>query len=98
MKNDVKCSIISIDIEENDPVDVRAGGPYYLGYDYVVKASEAEEIMDFIKDIFNKTNRKYISIYISDKDLYKDAEKVWDKAKIYKDLTGKSLENEECIL
>ena len=32
----VKCTEIGVDCVENDPVDIRCGGPEYLGFDFFV--------------------------------------------------------------
>ena len=33
----IKCSRIGVDCVANDPVDIRCGGPEYLGFDFNVK-------------------------------------------------------------
>ena len=90
MNNKIKCNVIAVDTEKNDPVDIRCGGPTYLGYDYFVKSEETESLKSFIKKTFASMHKEYIRIYVSAENIYKPANKVWDKSRIYKDLTGKN--------
>lgn len=54
MSNKIKCIWISVDCANNDPVDVYAGGPTYLGYDFCVmecqKAIYSEYIMNQLSE------------------------------------------------
>ena len=36
----IKCRKISVDSVYNDPVDIRCGGPEYLGFDFFVKEAK----------------------------------------------------------
>ena len=45
----IVCSHISVDCVVNDPVDVRCGGPDFLGFDFFVKLEETEYMQQAIK-------------------------------------------------
>ncbi len=51
MKNEkmISCSHISVDCVVNDPVDVRCGGPDFLGFDFFVRQEETDYMMQAIK-------------------------------------------------
>lgn len=36
----IRCSKISVDCVSNDPVDIRCGGPEFLGFDFLCKRRE----------------------------------------------------------
>ena len=40
---------IGVDCTINDPVDVRCGGPEYLGFDFNVRKEDSKEMLNFIK-------------------------------------------------
>ena len=40
----IKCKKISVDSVYNDPVDIRCGGPEYLGFDFYVKEEEVKDL------------------------------------------------------
>lgn len=42
--NLIRCSQISVDCVANDPVDIRCGGPEYLGFDFNVRVEQTEEM------------------------------------------------------
>ena len=46
--NLIRCSQISVDCVANDPVDIRCGGPEYLGFDFNVRVEQTEEMKKFI--------------------------------------------------
>lgn len=81
----VKCNQISVDCVKNDPVDVRAGGPDYLGFDFYVAEEKTEEMKKFITETLKKYNIP-LSCMWSLKSLDKSSENVWTKERI-----------EECI-
>jgi len=45
---------ISVDLVPNDRVDIKAGGPPMLGFDFYVLDEERNEMMDFIKQELRK--------------------------------------------
>ena len=81
--NLIRCSQISVDCVANDPVDIRCGGPEYLGFDFNVRVEQTEEMKKFIAvtlEIFEiPLTNLYISgtIDLSEKD-------VWTKERIVK--------------
>ncbi len=80
----VKCVKIYVDCQKNDPVDIRCGGPEYLGYDFFVEESKAEEIKNFIIDSCKELNVPIKNIYFDSTKVYtKDLSKVWTKEKVY---------------
>jgi hypothetical protein len=72
---------ISVDICRNDPVDVRAGGPEWLGFDFYVDEKCSEEIIKFIKASLVVLELPLASIGVVDK-LSLRKEEVWDKDRI----------------
>ena len=50
MEKLVKCTTISVDCVHNDPVDIRCGGPEYLGFDFSVEQAKKEEMKNFIAE------------------------------------------------
>ena len=55
---------IGVDCTLNDPVDVRCGGPEYLGFDFNVKKEDSSEMLNFIKEALNSLDVPYKRIYI----------------------------------
>lgn len=88
MKGDfdmIRCDKIGVDCVINDPVDVRIGGPEYLGFDFFVPEEKTEEMKKFICDCLIKYEVPLISIYNCGKiDL--DRKWVWNKEKIEKSI------------
>ena len=61
MKNKVNCTNICVECVANDPVDIRCGGPKYLGFDFPVKDTELEEMksaLNILKTKIIKTGVK----------------------------------------
>ena len=44
----IRCSKISVDCVSNDPVDIRCGGPEFLGFDFYVREENTKEMTKFI--------------------------------------------------
>ena len=61
----VKCAKIGVNCTKNDPVDKKAGGPEWLGFDFFVKVKDTEEIMDYISSVLAALEIPEESIYIS---------------------------------
>lgn len=40
---------LAVDCVNNDPVDIRCGGPKYLGFDFFVRPEKKVEMSDFIQ-------------------------------------------------
>ena len=81
----VQCSIISVDCVPNDPVDIRCGGPVFLGFDFAVKEDETQEMMNLITECLNNNDVPLSNIGISSK-VSKPANKVWTKETIEKEI------------
>lgn len=74
---------ITIDTEENDPVDIRCGGPRYLGFDFVVDADEdVKDLEKFIKSTFSKFGRSYQRIYINRDTVEVPKNQIWNRENI----------------
>lgn len=56
--------MINIDCTINDPVDVRCGGPEYLGFDFNVRKEDSKEMLNFIKEALNILEVPCKRIYI----------------------------------
>lgn len=80
-ENRVKCSTISVDCAHNDPVDIRCGGPEYLGFDFFVKQEDVQEMMHYIILLLARLEVPMLSIYEGD-SLTVKSEDVWTKERI----------------
>lgn len=97
--NLIKCSRISVNCVVNDPVDVRCGCPAYLGFDFNVKAKQAEDMKKFIVLALEKFEVPLANMYVSGTiDL--SEKDVWTKERIIKStnndaeyLQGEALRN-----
>lgn len=79
--NLISCSKICVDCVPNDPVDIRCGGPDYLGFDFFVKEELTEEIKKFISITLETLDVPLTRMYISEK--IKLIEKdIWTKERI----------------
>lgn len=74
------CKII-VDCEDNDIVDIKCGGPRFLGYDFFVKTEEVEEVIDFIKEKLKENNQPLIRIFSTSGS---EKAELWTKEKIEK--------------
>lgn len=80
-KSLIKCSQISVDCVANDPVDIRCGGPEYLGFDFNVREEQTEEMKGFIQETLESFQIPLTSIcVIGTIDL--EEKKVWTKERI----------------
>lgn len=81
--NLIRCSQISVDCVANDPVDIRCGGPYYLGFDFNVREEQTEEMKKFITVTLKSLEVPLINLYVSGTiDL--NEKDVWSKERIVK--------------
>lgn len=79
----------SVDCCHNDPVDVRSGGPEYLGFDFYVKPEEKEVLHEFIIESLKDLGVPLIKISSSDnKEI--DEDKLWNKEKISESIIKES--------
>ena len=81
MNNLVHCTRIGVDCVVNDPVDVRCGGPEYLGFDFNVPTEETESSIKFIKIVLNEFHVPLIKMYTNG-EIDLDEKKVWSKERI----------------
>ena len=81
--NLIRCSQISVDCVSNDPVDIRCGGPEYLGFDFNVKEEQTEEMKKFIAVTLKTLEVPLANLYVSGTiDL--SEKDVWTKERIVK--------------
>jgi len=81
----IKCSIIGVDCVENDPVDIRCGGPEFLGFDFNVKEEETEEMKKFITVTLETLEVPLTNLYVrGTKEL--EEKDVWDKKRIVEEI------------
>ena len=81
--NLIRCSHINVDCVANDPVDIRCGGPEYLGFDFNVREEQTEEMKKFIAGTLEILKVPLTNLYVSGTiDL--SEENVWTKEKIVK--------------
>ena len=85
MEKIIHCTKISVDCVVNDPVDVRCGGPEYLGFDFSVKKDEAEEMKKFIVEALNSFGVPLSAIY-NHGEYGLSAERVWTKERIIEEI------------
>lgn len=81
----ITCVEINVNCVTNDPVDVKSGGPYYLGFDFNVKEEELEQMKKFILATLNTLNVPFINLFEGEKIVLKK-ENVWTKEKIVKEI------------
>ena len=81
--NLIKCSQISVNCVANDPVDIRCGGPNYLGFDFNVKEEETEEMKKFISVTLASLEVPLNSLYVSGTVTVNEQD-VWTKERIVK--------------
>lgn len=57
---------IEVDVKENDRVDIRCGGPQYLGFDFYVDADEKPDaIRKFVQDCLKKEGiNDYLHLFV----------------------------------
>lgn len=96
MKKIIKALVIgrsvTIDVVKNDMIDYKAGGPHYLGYDFIVDADEdPKEVEMFVKNIFNNLNKSYLNIWVSPNTVEVDESNIWTQSKILDCITNEIL-------
>lgn len=78
MKEKIKKIIVNC--EENDIVDIKCGGPRFLGYDFFVNESESKDIINFIKEKLKEFNQPLLHIFCI--DIRDESVELWSKDKI----------------
>lgn len=77
----VPCTTIGVDCVANDPVDIRAGGPEFLGFDFSVRTKDYEFMKEFIIDTILGYDIPIIGIYKTGEKVL-PVDKVWTESKI----------------
>ena len=77
----IKCSRIAVSCVANDPVDIRCGGPEYLGFDFNVIEKNTEEMKKFITLTLETLEISLAHLYVRG-TIEVEAKKVWDKNRI----------------
>ena len=77
----IKCDKIGVDCVYNDPVDISAGGPEYLGFDFFVREEETEKMQEFICRCLIKYNVPIVSVY-TDGKCYLNEKMIWNEERI----------------
>lgn len=81
----IKCSRIVVDCVANDPVDIRCGGPEYLGFDFNVREEETEEMKKFITVTLETLEIPLANLYVcGNKEL--EEKDIWDKKRIVEEI------------
>lgn len=81
----IKCSCIKVNCAVNDPVDIRCGGPEYLGFDFNVPEENTEEMKKFIAVTLETFEIPLINLYTSEiKEL--SSKYVWNKKRIVEEI------------
>lgn len=81
----IKCSRISVDCVINDPVDIRCGGPEYLGFDFNVKEEETEKMKKFIEITLETFEIPLINLYQSGTNQLEE-KYIWSKERIAEEI------------
>ena len=78
MEDFVSCVRIAVYCVKNDPVNIKNGEPSYLGFNFIVKKDEANEILMLIRAMLDNLEIPY-----DDVDVFGSIElpitKVWSK-------------------
>ena len=77
----ISCSHISVDCVVNDPVDVRCGGPDFLGFDFFVRQEETDYMKQAIKIALEQFKVPLRNMYVVGIVNKKESE-VWTRNKI----------------
>lgn len=79
--NLVDCTKIVVDCVQNDSVDIRCGGPQYLGFDFYVKGEQAEEMKKFIALTLETFEIPIVRMYLGETKKLSESN-VWTKERI----------------
>ena len=77
----IRCTKICVDCLLNDNVDIRCGGPQFLGFDFWVKDSERKEMFLFIEAALKEYEIPIINQYFDTVEEI-DSKDVFTKKKI----------------
>ena len=81
MIDKVRCIKIGVDCVENDPVDVRCGGPEYLGFDFTVRLDEVDYMKKFIRESLKELGIPLVRMWTYNERMA-PVNKAWTKEKI----------------
>lgn len=74
---------IVVNCERNDTVDIRCGGPLFLGYDFYVNDEDLDSIVEDIQKQLKKNHQPCMNIYWVDIPEEKvEKYKLWNKDSI----------------
>jgi hypothetical protein len=62
---------ISINTKENDSVDIKCGGPRFLGFDFKVQKSPGltiKSVSKMFESLLKELNISYLSLHVVEKD------------------------------
>jgi len=79
--NLINCLKIHVDCVANDPVDIRSGGPDFLGFDFNVKEAESEDMKKFISVTLDTLDVPLIRMYVGARTTLGEKD-VWTKERI----------------
>lgn len=85
IENKIRCSRIKVDCVENDPVDIRCGGPNYLGFDFNVLQQDERRMIKYIIITLNQLNVPFIGIGATGKIDVPESH-VWNEEKIVREI------------
>lgn len=77
----IRCSKIGVDCVTNDPVDIRCGGPEFLGFDFNVREEQTKEMTKFIIMTLDNLEVPLVSIKVTGTAEVKETD-VWTKRRI----------------
>lgn len=83
--NQYHCAKIAVDCTKNDPVDYRAGGPEWLGFDFFVKSQDTEDMIEYISSVLSQLNIPENEIYIKGFVSLPESS-VWTKERILEEI------------
>lgn len=86
MKKMISCSHLDVKCAINDPVDVRCGGPQYVGFDFYVEESKTPAMTKYIEGALKELSVPLIEI--ENKGLIDIEEsKVWTEERIFDEIS-----------
>lgn len=81
------CTHFSVDCVENDPVDIRCGGPGFLGFDFYVLTEQVDEMETFTRETLKELEVPLMGFQrLETVELPK--EKVWTKRRIAEEINN----------
>ena len=87
--NKTNTTWISVDVCDNDPVDVKAGGPEYLGFDFYVNPSQSEKITKLIETTMKSLNIPIMNIRVLGEKTIDD-KNLWTEDRIIEEIIHES--------